>query len=82
MAEEHYRSATKREITFVPARMNLASLLNRRGRNKEAEKFLREAICYQPTKGQAYYSLGPLLAEDRSRLSEATCNLEKAAAYR
>jgi superkiller protein 3 len=61
--------------------MNLATLLSRRGRNKEAEKFLREAIRYQPTWGQAYYSLGLLLAEDRSRLSEATRNLEKAAAY-
>jgi tetratricopeptide (TPR) repeat protein len=81
LAEEHYRSAIKRESTFVPARMNLATLLSRRGRNKEAEKFLREAIRYQPTWGQAYYSLGLLLAEDRSRLSEATRNLEKAAAY-
>ncbi|MBT3665860.1 MAG: tetratricopeptide repeat protein [Opitutae bacterium] len=81
LAEEHYRSAIKRESTFVPARMNLATLLSRRGRNKEAEKFLREAIRYQPTWGQAYYSLGLLLAEDRSRLAEATRNLEKAAAY-
>ena len=81
LAEEHYRSAIKRESTFVPARMNLATLLSRRGRNREAEKFLREAIHYQPKWGQVYYSLGLLLAEDKSRLSEAVRNLEKAAAY-
>ena len=61
--------------------MNLATLLSRRGRNREAEKFLREAIQYQPKWGQVYYSLGLLLAEDKSRLSEAVRNLEKAAAY-
>jgi tetratricopeptide (TPR) repeat protein len=81
LAEEHYRSAIKRESTFVPARMNLATLLSRRGRNHEAEKLLREAIRYQPTWGQAYYSLGLLLAEDRSRLPEATQTLERAASY-
>jgi len=81
LAEEHYRSAIKRESTFVPARMNLATLLSRRGRNHEAEKLLREAIRYQPTWGQAYYSLGLLLAEDRSRLTEATQILERAASY-
>ena len=81
LAEEHYRSAIKRESTFVPARMNLATQLSRRGRNREAEKLLREAIRYQPTWGQAYYSLGLLQAEEKSRLAEATRNLEKAAAY-
>ena len=81
LAEEHYRSAINRESTYVPARMNLATLLSRRGRNREAEKLLREAIRYQPTWGQVYYSLGLLLAEDRSRLPEATRTLEKAAGY-
>lgn len=81
VAEEHYRSAIKRESTFVPARMNLATLLSRQGRNREAEKLLREAIRYQPGWGQAHYSLGLLLAEDRSRLPEATRALEKASAY-
>ncbi len=81
LAEEHYRSAIKREETYVPARMNLATLLSRRGRNREAEKFLREAIRYQPTWGQVHYSLGLLLAEDRSRLPEATRALVKASTY-
>ena len=61
--------------------MNLATLLSRRGHNREAEKILREAIRYQPTWGQVHYSLGLLLAEDRSRLAEATRSLEKATAY-
>ena len=65
----------------MPARMNLATLLSRQGRNREAEKLLREAIRYQPGWGQAHYSLGLLLAEDRSRLPEATRALEKASAY-
>ena len=81
LAEEHYRSAIMRESTFVPARMNLATLLSRRGRNREAEKLLRQAIRLQPTWGQAYYSLGLLLAEDRSRLPEATRTLEKATSF-
>ena len=81
LAEEHYRSAIIREDTYVPARMNLATLLSRRGRNREAEKLLREAIRYQPTWGQVHYSLGLLLAEDRSRLPEATRALVKASTY-
>ena len=38
--------------------MNLATLLSRRGRSKEAEEILREAAELQPTWGQVHYSLG------------------------
>jgi Flp pilus assembly protein TadD len=71
----------RRESTYVPARMNLATLLSRRGRSKEAEKVLREAAELQPTWGQVHYSLGLLLAEDRNRLPEAIRSLERASAY-
>jgi Flp pilus assembly protein TadD len=80
-AEKHYRQAVRRESTYVPARMNLATLLSRRGRSKEAEEVLREAAELQPTWGQVHYSLGLLLAEDRNRLPEAIRSLERASAY-
>ena len=80
-AEKHYRKAVHRESTYVPARMNLATLLSRHGRSKEAEEILREAAELQPSWGQVHYSLGLLLAEDRNRLPEAIRSLERASAY-
>ena len=80
-AERHYREAIARESTFVPARMNLATLLSRLGRNGDAEKLLREAVRLQPSWGQAHYSLGLLIAEDRRRLPEAIRSLERAAEH-
>ena len=80
-AEKYYRQGIRREDTYVPARMNLATLLSRRGKNQEAEKFLREAVRLQPTWGQVHYSLGLLLAEDEKRISEAIRSLERASAY-
>ncbi|MGE4550629.1 MAG: tetratricopeptide repeat protein [Opitutales bacterium] len=77
-AEKHYRVAIQRESTFVPARMNLAMLLSRQGRNPEAEKLLREVIGLEPSWGQAYYSLGLLIAENPARLVEAADALRKA----
>ena len=80
-AEQHYRNALVRDDLFVPARMNLATLLSGQGRNKEAEQFLRQSIKIQPTWGQIHYSLGLLLAEDSQRLPEAIRSLERAAGY-
>ena len=80
-AEKHYRNALVRDDLFVPARMNLATLLSGQGRNKEAEQFLRESIKIQPKWGQIHYSLGLLLAEDSQRLPEAIRSLERAAGY-
>ena len=37
-AEKHYRQAIIREDTYVPARMNLATLLSRRGATKKLRK--------------------------------------------
>ena len=78
-AERYYKAALQREETFVPARMNLATLLNRRGRNREAEKLLRQVTRLQPDWGQGHYSLGLLIAEDRNRLDEAAQRLSRAA---
>ena len=80
-AEKHYRNAIIRDDLFVPARMNLATLLSGQGRGSEAEQLLREAVRIQPTWGQIHYSLGLLLAENRQRLPEAIRSLERAAGY-
>ncbi|MFP6901678.1 MAG: tetratricopeptide repeat protein, partial [Opitutales bacterium] len=77
-AERHYRNAIQREHTFIPARMNLATLLNVQSRNKEAEKLLREVTQLEPSWGRAYYSLGLLIAEDSSRIQEAADALQQA----
>ena len=77
-AASHYRDAIKREETFVPARMNLATLLNGQGRNEEAEKLLRKVTELEPSWGRAYYSLGLLIAEDPRRIREAADVLGKA----
>ena len=61
--------------------MKLATLLSKQGKNRDAEEVLREAVRLQPAWGQAHYSLGLLLAEDRKRLPEAIRSLERAAGY-
>ena len=80
-AVRHYREAIGRESTFVPARMNLATLLSKQGKNRDAEGPAQEAVRLEPEWGQAHYSLGLLLAEDRKRLPEAIRSLERAAGY-
>ncbi len=80
-AEKHYRNAIVRDEFFVPARLNLATLLSSQERNGEAEMLLRESARIQPTWGQIHYSLGLLLAEDKARLPEAIRSLERASGY-
>ena len=69
-AEKHYRNAIIRDDLFVPARMNLATMLSGQGRGAEAETLSR-CPRIQPTWGQIHYSLGLLLAENTDRLPEA-----------
>jgi Tfp pilus assembly protein PilF len=78
-AEASYKKAIELEKSFVPARMNLATLYAREARNGDAEKLLREAIKYQPEYAQAHYSMGLLLAENPTRLKEAVRYLATAA---
>ena len=80
-AEKHYRNAIIRDDLFVPARMNLATMLSGQGRGAEAETLLRDALRIQPMWGQIHYSLGLLLAENTDRLPEAIRSLERAAGY-
>src|SRR5262249_13175430 len=63
--------------SFRPARVNLATLLNRTGHNEEAEALLREALASAPEDGEVHYSLGLLLAEE-GRMAEAEAELAQA----
>lgn len=62
-AERYYRSAIEIDDLFLPAKSNLAVLLNSQGRNDEAEALLREILEDSPEEDEAAYSLGLLLAE-------------------
>jgi tetratricopeptide (TPR) repeat protein len=77
-AIEYYRDALEVDDLFLPAKMNLAVLLNAAGRNDEAAALLGEVVEDYPGNGDAAYSLGLLLAE-MGRLPEAVGMLERAA---
>jgi predicted CXXCH cytochrome family protein len=77
-AELEYRKAIEILPAFWPARANLSVLLNASLRNAEAEHVLAEATALDPENGEAWYSLGLLLAED-GRLREAADALGEAA---
>ena len=74
-----YRTALRLDPLFLPARFNLATLLNRLGRNAAAESVLRDGIDRMPDDGELHYSLGLLLAEEQ-RLDEAAARLGQAVA--
>ncbi len=76
-AEAAYRMAITRDAQFIPARVNLANLLNASGRNGEAEHLLTEAIGLAPHEGELHYSMGLLLAEE-GRLEEAVVFMKRA----
>ena len=78
-AEAAYRTALRLDPQFLPARFNLATLLNRLGRNAAAEAVLRDGIDRVPDDGELHYSLGLLLAEEQ-RLDEAAERLGQAVA--
>jgi predicted CXXCH cytochrome family protein len=77
-AELAYRKAIEILPAFWPARANLSVLLNASLRNVEAEQVLDEATKLDPENGEAWYSLGLLLAEE-GRLREAADALGEAA---
>ncbi len=77
-ALDDYMTALEREQGFTPASINMANLLNRLGRNPEAEQVLIDAIAQNGEEGELYYSLG-LLQGEMNRMAAATANLERAA---
>jgi tetratricopeptide (TPR) repeat protein len=77
--EEEDQTALRIDATCIPARVNLAMLLNEQGRNAAAEKQFRTVIRLNPRIAEVYYSLGLLLAEDEKRLDEAAKILGQAA---
>ena len=80
-AIKFYRDALEVDDLFLPAKMNLAVLLNGEGRNDEAEALLRQVLDSYPEHAEAAYSLGLLLAE-MDRLDEAVVYLARAGELR
>jgi tetratricopeptide (TPR) repeat protein len=66
------------QIRFFPAKVNLAMLCSRLGRNAEAEALLREVARDHPELYDVRYSLGLLLAEEKKYI-EAEPHLAAAA---
>ena len=69
-AEKYYRMSLDIDAIFLPAMANLAQLLNREGRNDEANELLARAVTAYPQNGDLLYSQGLLLAEMK-RYTEA-----------
>ncbi len=79
MAEEEYRTALRIEPDFIPARINLAMLYDSLGRKDEAETLFHEIVELDSENGEAYYSLGLLIAENENRMEDAVQALGRAA---
>ncbi len=75
----YYQTAVAIDDLFIPAKLNLATLLSGQGRNDEALTLLREASAAAPEQADISYSLGLLLAET-GKLDEAAEVLARAAA--
>lgn len=73
-----YEKAIAIDGRFYPAKVNLATLYNKQGRNTEAERLLKEVLAQHPDLYEVSYSLGLLLAEMR-QYKEAEPYLAKAA---
>jgi tetratricopeptide (TPR) repeat protein len=77
-AEYYYREALLIDDLFIPAKTNLAVILNSQGRNDEAERLLTQVLEADPEQYEVAYSMGLLLAE-MGRIDEAVAFLGRAA---
>jgi predicted CXXCH cytochrome family protein len=78
-AKAGYEQALKLAPGFVPAHLNLATLLARDKNVDEAERHLRAAVASEPNSGPAHYALGLLLLEaKRPSDAEALTELRRA----
>lgn len=64
-AVDNYLAAIRIDHQFYPAKVNLAMLYNRLGKNTDAERLLREALDTRSDLFDVHYSLGLLLAEGK-----------------
>ena len=81
-AEKEFRLAMRMHpnpVQAVQARVNLAMLMHSTGHADEAEKLYREVVALEPKWAEGWYSLGLLLAENESRMSDAADALGHAA---
>ncbi|MFT5058893.1 MAG: Tfp pilus assembly protein PilF [Planctomycetota bacterium] len=78
-ARQRFAQALVIDNRFLPARANLAVLLNMLGRNAEAEACLREGLVLHPQSHDLTYSLSLLLAE-KNEMTEAVALMTSAAA--
>jgi len=79
MAEKMYRHAIDIDPYFPQPHVNLANLYYQQGELDKAEAAFTDALQVDSTNGEAWYSLGLLLAE-RERLQEAAGVMRRAAA--
>ncbi len=77
-AIHHYGKAIDIDQEFFPAKVNLAMLYNRQGKNKLAEKLFMEVVTAYPDQYDVMYSLGLLLAETKD-FEQAAIYLRQAA---
>src|SRR5262249_61187553 len=61
LAESEYLTALRMDPYFGPARANLVALYNAAGRNRDAERVLRDRVPPTPRERHLYYSLALLL---------------------
>jgi tetratricopeptide (TPR) repeat protein len=78
LAEIAYKRAIKKDKLAHLANLNLATLYNRQGRQKEALEALKMILALEPGHGQANYSLALLYAE-LDRIKDAARHMEEAA---
>jgi tetratricopeptide (TPR) repeat protein len=77
-AVEAYKKSLTIDDLFYMAKVNLALIVARQGKNDEAERLLREVVAENPPIPDVYYSLALLLAE-KGNIAEARSSFEKAA---
>jgi tetratricopeptide (TPR) repeat protein len=77
-AEDEYRTAIRLDPSFIPAWVNLADLYRALGRERDAEKVLRDGLTAFPADAELHHALGLALVRAQ-RLPEAMVELRRAA---
>ncbi|MGH7478682.1 MAG: tetratricopeptide repeat protein [Candidatus Methylomirabilales bacterium] len=80
-AEQAYRTAIRKQPSFMPAYINLADLYRQQGQEDRVEQTLREGLKADPGNGDASHALGLSLVRQK-RLRDAIPELAKAAQRR